>query len=191
MTTFKVVDRNRHPVSDWKHEVANGDTVLGYEEWLLHCVEADWSSGPDPDEYECFVSCAYNAEAPEGAARQFMAELKAVDDWFMLVRSMRTNQEYMVHLPAGDVEDAGEKWPDEHEGVSAMAGDDYILERHKEIRDIAIELFEQGRNPKQVREHLRNAYGYSQDEIMAAAMALMRLTVKGRGEIIVRGGTPA
>ena len=29
-----------HPVSDWVYEVANGDTRLGYEEWVQHQKDA-------------------------------------------------------------------------------------------------------------------------------------------------------
>lgn len=29
------------PLEDWQYEVANGDTCLGYEDWLQHQVEAD------------------------------------------------------------------------------------------------------------------------------------------------------
>ncbi len=31
----------RFPMSDWRYEVANGDTRLGYEDWLEHKVEAE------------------------------------------------------------------------------------------------------------------------------------------------------
>ena len=27
------------PISDWRYEVANGDTMLGYMEWVEHKVE--------------------------------------------------------------------------------------------------------------------------------------------------------
>ena len=30
-----------HPESDWRYEVANGDTLLGYEEWREHKREVD------------------------------------------------------------------------------------------------------------------------------------------------------
>ena len=30
-----------YTVSDWKWEVANDDTILGYSEWLEHKMEAD------------------------------------------------------------------------------------------------------------------------------------------------------
>ena len=30
-----------HPPEDWRHEVANGDTRLGYEEWLVHVLERE------------------------------------------------------------------------------------------------------------------------------------------------------
>lgn len=29
------------PVGDWQYEVANGDTKLGYEDWLKHKIEAE------------------------------------------------------------------------------------------------------------------------------------------------------
>jgi hypothetical protein len=31
----------QHPVSDWRREVRNGDTRLGYREWLAHRREAE------------------------------------------------------------------------------------------------------------------------------------------------------
>jgi len=34
-------ESKKHPVSDWKYEVSNGDTKLGYAEWLEHQLEAD------------------------------------------------------------------------------------------------------------------------------------------------------
>jgi len=30
-----------YPIEDWKYEVANGDTKLGYEEWVRRNEEAD------------------------------------------------------------------------------------------------------------------------------------------------------
>jgi hypothetical protein len=35
-----VVLRWEHPEEDWQHEVANGDTRLGYQEWREHQIEA-------------------------------------------------------------------------------------------------------------------------------------------------------
>ncbi len=32
------------PVSDWQYEVANGDTKLGYDEWLEHRIESEEES---------------------------------------------------------------------------------------------------------------------------------------------------
>lgn len=29
------------PIADWKYEVANGDTYLGYQEWVAHRCEAE------------------------------------------------------------------------------------------------------------------------------------------------------
>jgi len=31
----------KYPVWDWQYEVANGDTRLGYWEWVLSCIERD------------------------------------------------------------------------------------------------------------------------------------------------------
>jgi hypothetical protein len=30
-----------YPFSDWQYEVVNGDTILGYWEWVEHQKEAD------------------------------------------------------------------------------------------------------------------------------------------------------
>jgi len=37
MATYNEV----YPVSDWQYDVANGDTKLGYHEWVLHKIEAE------------------------------------------------------------------------------------------------------------------------------------------------------
>jgi len=34
-------DNRKHPMSDWKYEVANDDTHLGYADWLEAQLEAD------------------------------------------------------------------------------------------------------------------------------------------------------
>jgi hypothetical protein len=34
------IDDDKYPRSDWKYEVNNGDTQLGYHEWLMHMREA-------------------------------------------------------------------------------------------------------------------------------------------------------
>lgn len=31
----------KYPLSDWQYEVQNGDTRLGYDEWVEHCLERD------------------------------------------------------------------------------------------------------------------------------------------------------
>lgn len=36
-----MVENNRFPLEDWRYEVANGDTYLGYTEWLEHKIEAN------------------------------------------------------------------------------------------------------------------------------------------------------
>jgi hypothetical protein len=39
-----VMARNFDDVNDWKYEVENGDTVLGFKEWLAHKTETDLCS---------------------------------------------------------------------------------------------------------------------------------------------------
>lgn len=36
-----MANENKYPKSDWQYEVANGDTLLGYKEWLEHKAEAE------------------------------------------------------------------------------------------------------------------------------------------------------
>jgi len=38
MTT---TENDKYPVSDWQYEVSNGDTRLGYEEWLSHKLDSE------------------------------------------------------------------------------------------------------------------------------------------------------
>jgi hypothetical protein len=36
-----VTNEERYPKGDWQYDVANGDTVLGYADWLAHNIEID------------------------------------------------------------------------------------------------------------------------------------------------------
>lgn len=36
--------REKYRIADWQYEVNNGDTVLGYEEWVKHKIEAEHGS---------------------------------------------------------------------------------------------------------------------------------------------------
>ena len=38
------------PLSDWRYEVANADTELGYDDWLEHRIEAESESSSKSDE---------------------------------------------------------------------------------------------------------------------------------------------
>jgi hypothetical protein len=44
----------QYPLADWKYEVANGDTVLGYSDWQRRKAEADWN-WPAPE--KCRDGC--------------------------------------------------------------------------------------------------------------------------------------
>lgn len=35
----------KYPKSDWYYEVKNGDTVLGYKEWVEHRIESEGKNG--------------------------------------------------------------------------------------------------------------------------------------------------
>lgn len=41
-------DEETWPLEDWQYEVANGDTYLGYFEWIEHQKDAD---GPQDDSW--------------------------------------------------------------------------------------------------------------------------------------------
>ena len=45
-------DDERFPMADWRHEVGNGDTLLGYPAWVVQQREmaADWSDGEWSDD---------------------------------------------------------------------------------------------------------------------------------------------
>jgi len=34
-------DEEKYPIDDWRYDVAEGNTVLGYAEWVQHRKEAD------------------------------------------------------------------------------------------------------------------------------------------------------
>ena len=36
---FEKTPEEKWPVEDWRYEVENGDTILGYAEWLQHKIE--------------------------------------------------------------------------------------------------------------------------------------------------------
>jgi hypothetical protein len=40
-TTKKVPSTIKYPKEDWLYEVRNGDTVLGYKEWVEHRIESE------------------------------------------------------------------------------------------------------------------------------------------------------
>ena len=40
-TRMDRVENPKYPKSDWEYEVRNGDTKLGYKEWVEHRKEAD------------------------------------------------------------------------------------------------------------------------------------------------------
>lgn len=60
---------------DWKYEVANGDTVLGFAEWVAHKVEADIHSRAAYTEAE-----ANDAMFPDRSTNVYDAEGNEVED---------------------------------------------------------------------------------------------------------------
>jgi len=36
----KLTPEELYPIEDWRYDVANGDTKLGYKEWVEHNVES-------------------------------------------------------------------------------------------------------------------------------------------------------
>jgi hypothetical protein len=43
-------DEDTWPVEDWRYEIANGDTLLGYADWVEHQKEMDREFGGPPDD---------------------------------------------------------------------------------------------------------------------------------------------
>lgn len=43
---------DRYPREDWCYEVQNGDTNLGYWDWVRHRMAADNDEIPDPNEHD-------------------------------------------------------------------------------------------------------------------------------------------
>lgn len=43
-------EHHRFPVADWKYEVANDDTRMGYWDWVEHKIETDGDEDGEGDE---------------------------------------------------------------------------------------------------------------------------------------------
>ena len=79
-----------HPVEDWRYEVKNDDTRLGYLEWVDHRVEAD------PDKYcrtcaTAYDGCGdgYDGECPSCADKTHAKECPDEDDRYYLALSRK------------------------------------------------------------------------------------------------------
>jgi hypothetical protein len=42
----KGIEDEEYPMEDWKYDVANGDTKLGYIDWVLHNIESHEGDQP-------------------------------------------------------------------------------------------------------------------------------------------------
>lgn len=83
------MDHDRYPVSDWQYEVANGDTRLGYNEWLkvkldsepnlswLITVEVQFrvTAGPVERDAEAIAECLLEECDLVGSYKAVKAEL--------------------------------------------------------------------------------------------------------------------
>lgn len=38
---YLAIANNKYPLEDWRYNVTNGDTKLGYKDWVQHNVESD------------------------------------------------------------------------------------------------------------------------------------------------------
>lgn len=43
--TYNPPEHKKYTVEDWKYEVCNGDTRLGYREWVEHRMELEEDDG--------------------------------------------------------------------------------------------------------------------------------------------------
>lgn len=105
-------------IKDWQYEVANGDTALGYAEWLQHRVDrlADQEKGPE--DLTCLQAGADCAGAVEyriplsGTGQSFP---RCEHHWELrLIEQDRIERTYPVNPPRDfDSLDAGERWDEE------------------------------------------------------------------------------
>jgi hypothetical protein len=148
-----------HLKDDWRYEVANGDTVLGFKEWCEHKEESDRYDREAADEttVQCF-SCG--KELPKREAVKHDHYEDASGDRIVDVGTIWTCKDCWPGKPQE------ENWPGEHKGISAMAGDNYVSEEDKEetqekdFGEIVAELIAHGLNNEDIFEQLVNGYGY-------------------------------
>lgn len=55
--------------------------------------------------YECSVSFTYDAENPQEAANEFLANLQNNPNWFIHVRDTETQTNFSVDTETGDVQE--------------------------------------------------------------------------------------
>lgn len=70
-------DEEKYPTADWQYEVANGDTRLGYAEWVEHKVE---SGGPDLTD-EVTRLCQDHPRTTAETLLRIAASLGSTDSW--------------------------------------------------------------------------------------------------------------
>lgn len=65
-------------MEEWRLEVANGDTVLGYDEWVEHQIARMLAVDDEPEvkTFSVYISCFEDAIDHESAAKQFWIGLK-------------------------------------------------------------------------------------------------------------------
>ncbi len=55
--------------------------------------------------YECTVSFTYEADSPEDAAQQLIANIQTNPNWFVQVRQSETTKEFTVDTETGECEE--------------------------------------------------------------------------------------
>jgi|AACY02.14.fsa_nt_gi hypothetical protein len=59
----------------------------------------------DKKMYECTVSFTYEADSPEDAAQQLIANIQANPNWFVQVKELETTNQFTVDTETGECEE--------------------------------------------------------------------------------------
>lgn len=90
----------RYPIGDWMYEVGEGDTVLGYKEWVEHSRERDEADDERPDLVfnskgiaVAAFGAAKAAQAPVVPAETAPLYMAALNSFWLTVHSVYPNAE--------------------------------------------------------------------------------------------------